>query len=132
MNQIEVRKMISEKGKCVKIINNFKFSFQKKLVSDNQWWNCTTKICKAFLIVDINEKVIFNESKLIHNNHEAISEQVLNIQEISNSLKRNTVNETLLCERPSMLLHAELKQHKIDTITTADVLYIKKKCTQSS
>jgi len=43
------------------------------------------------------------------------------MQEISNSLKIKAVTETLLCERPSKLLHAELRHHKIDTNTTTDV-----------
>lgn len=118
--------MLSEKGKRVKIIKGFKFSFQKKLAFNKERWNCTTKICEAFLKVNENDKVLLNESKLNHNNHIPLSEQVLNRQEISNSLKRKAVTETLLCERPSKLLHAELTQHKIDTITTTNVLYVKK------
>lgn len=118
-------KYISKKGKYVKIIKGFKFSFQKKLAFNKERWNCTTKICKTFLKVDENDKVLSNERKLNHNNHVLLSEQVLNSEEISNSLKRKAVTEILLCERPSKLLHAELRQHKIDTIITTDVSYIK-------
>jgi hypothetical protein len=48
------------------------------------------KICKALLKVDKNNKVIMDESKLNHNNHVALSEKVLNRQEISYSLKRKS------------------------------------------
>jgi len=101
--------MISEKGKCVKIIKGFKFSFQKKLAFDKQRWNCTTKICKAFLKVDKNDEVLFNESKLNHNNHVPLSEQVLKRQEISNSFKRKADTEILLCKRPSKLFICRIK-----------------------
>lgn len=55
MDQCEVRNILSEKGKRVKIIKSFKFSFQKKLAFNKERWNCTTKICKAFLKVDEND-----------------------------------------------------------------------------
>jgi len=77
MDQCEVKNMISEKGKCVKIIKGFKFSLQNKLAFDKQQWNCTTKICKTFLKVGEYDEVIFNENKLNHKNCVPLSEQVL-------------------------------------------------------
>jgi len=112
MNQCEVRNIFSEKGKFAKIIKSFKLSFHEKLAFNKERRNCTTKICKAFLKVDENDKVIFDESKLNNNNHVSLSEKVINRQKISNSLKIKTVTEALLCERPSKLLHAELRHQK--------------------
>lgn len=68
---------------------------------------------------------MLNESKLNRNYHELLTEKVLNKREIR-ILKKKPVTETLLCEKPSKLLHLELRQHKIDTITNTDVLCIKK------
>lgn len=49
-------------------------------------------------------------------------------KKMCNRLKRKAVTQTLLCERPSKLLRAELRKHKIyNIITTTDVLNIKKK-----
>jgi len=55
MDQCEVRNILSEKGKRVKVIKSCKFSFQKKLAFNKERWKCTTKICKAFLKVDEND-----------------------------------------------------------------------------
>jgi hypothetical protein len=64
---------------------------------------------------------------LNHNNHVALSEKVLNRQEISYSLKRKSSHWNIIMWKA--FKDITLRQHKIDTITITNVLYIKKKCT---
>lgn len=91
-NQFEMgKKAIAEEGKRIQIINNFKFGHQNKLISHKERWNHTAKICKYYLQVDENDKIVFNESKLLDNNHEPLTEPVLKRQKISNSLRRKAV-----------------------------------------
>jgi hypothetical protein len=49
--------MFSQKGKCIKIIKGFKFSFQKKLAFSKELWYRTTKLCWAFLKINEHDKV---------------------------------------------------------------------------
>lgn len=61
MDQFDGQETINGKGTRIKIINNFKFKYQKNLITSIKMrWNFTTKIRKVCLKVDENYRMIFN------------------------------------------------------------------------
>ncbi|KAE9523833.1 hypothetical protein AGLY_015721 [Aphis glycines] len=123
---MEVRNILSEKQKYLKIIDNYKFCFHKCLANNIQRWKCTVKTCKAYLKIKENDHVLFNVSDTAHN-HDALSEEIINRHIVSNSLKRKGTQE--LYERPAKLMNRYLKE-SIDvsvknTLTITDIRYIK-------
>jgi hypothetical protein len=60
----------------------------------------------------------------LEHNHESDSDQTLNRQKLSNSLKRKATED--ICEKPSKLLHRELHSKHVDTLTVTDENLIRK------
>lgn len=85
---VKVRKILSEKGRTILIVKNFKFSFHKDLAGGAKRWKCTQKGCRAFLKTNENEETF--ETNLSHNHIGSSSEELLR-QELRNSVKRKSV-----------------------------------------
>uniref|UniRef100_A0A8D8VV18 FLYWCH-type domain-containing protein n=1 Tax=Cacopsylla melanoneura TaxID=428564 RepID=A0A8D8VV18_9HEMI len=49
---LSVHKMMSEKGKDLIVVNNFKFRFHKSLAHGIKRWSCVEKKCKSFIKTD--------------------------------------------------------------------------------
>ncbi|KAF0756715.1 Uncharacterized protein FWK35_00015087 [Aphis craccivora] len=82
-----------------------------------KWFQCFAKlIVKSLIDTEID---IFNEY-----NHEPLPENILTRQKIRNNLKRKAVYDMFV--RPSKILHSELKYDDIKSITSGDVLLIKR------
>jgi len=112
--------MFSEKGKKIYIIEGYKFSFHKLLKNDIERWRCIHRSCKSFFKYNENQ---FIDQNLTHN-HNCDSEKILNRQILNNNLKRKAQDD--ICEKPSKLLHSEIKNNDIDTLTRYDCTLIKK------
>jgi hypothetical protein len=115
-----VIEMLSEKGKVLLIVDGFKFRFHKMLCDDVKRWLCTRKTCKAY----IKRKHDVIVEAFLEHNHESDSDQTLNRQKLSNSLKRKATED--ICEKPSKLLHRELHSKHVDTLTVTNVNLIRK------
>jgi len=113
--------MYSEKGKPLKVINNFKFRFHKYLINDVERWCCTNKKCLAYLKISSEGNTV--EQHLDHS-HPADSVQCMVRQRVSNSVKRKAVDEPH--ERPQKLMRKELDQEALQVLTTTDVSYIRR------
>ena len=95
--------MFSEKGRTLRVVDNFKFRFHKRLGEDMERWACTTKSCSAYMKIGPDGSVIFQ--KLEHN-HPAVADRILTRQSVSNSVKRKAVEN--MNERPKKMICAEM------------------------
>uniref|UniRef100_A0A2S2NXU0 MULE transposase domain-containing protein n=1 Tax=Schizaphis graminum TaxID=13262 RepID=A0A2S2NXU0_SCHGA len=118
---MEVSVMYSEKNKKLYIINGYKFHFNKFLNNNIQRWACTKRMCKAYFKLNENSEFVF--SVLIHD-HEKDDVNILTRQKVSNNLKRKALDDP--CEKPSKILHRELREGDIDSLTTTDTMRIRK------
>lgn len=112
--------IVSERNRQLCVINGYKYSFQKSLKDDNQRWICCRKTCKSFL--KLSSSLLLVEHIAQHN-HE-IDNKVLNRQTISNNLKRKAIED--ISQRPSKLVHKELRKFDVATLTTSDINLIKR------
>lgn len=114
--------MKSEKGKSIFVVGGYKFRFHKHLMDGIQRWACTTKTCKCYLKIDLENKI--TESFQEHT-HARLEENIINRQKIANSVKRKAA-EDISC-RPSKLLQRELTNNgDVETLSTGDVELIKR------
>lgn len=116
--------VLSEKNKSLIVVEGYTFCFHKMLAKDTlKRWQCTKRTCKAFLKTNcIGEEVIINS--VLDHNHEKLSEEVLNVRQLNNSVKRAAVSD--ICEKPLKLLRKEIRNMEIDTVTTKDMAKIGK------
>lgn len=115
-----IQKMLSEKGKPMIVINNYKYNFHKKLCDNIERWQCIKRGCKSY--VKSRDDIVV-EHNCVHN-HDPINESILNRQQLSNSVKRKAIED--ICERPAKILHQQLRTCDVDTITVTDVNLIRK------
>lgn len=79
--------ILSEKGKRIVVINNYKYSFQKILKSGEKRWTCINKKCRSYLL-SMGEVDNVTVTKHVKDHcHNANVEQ-LNRQIVSTSCKR--------------------------------------------
>jgi len=71
---------------------------------------------------------LHQEKKIVFENldhgHDKTEETNLNRQKLNNKLKRKAVDD--ICEKPAKLIHKELSNHDINTITSNDIDLIRK------
>jgi dephospho-CoA kinase len=116
---MKVAKVISgEKGKNLLVIKGFKFRFQKILADSNERWYCTKK-CKCYIKCKESREIF---GKNVMHNHHAYSEACLNRQILNNSVKRKAMEN--FSERPRKLIHKELQNQYMDTLTYKDIRYV--------
>lgn len=118
-----VKFALSEKGKELIVIDNFKFRYHKELSGGVKRWVCSFgSKCPAFLKTDGKSNVIVQLSD--NHNHEPLCEKVLNRNLLSNAIKRKATED--INEKPSKLVHKELRNSDVDTLTTVDVNCLRK------
>nr|CAI5853672.1 unnamed protein product [Callosobruchus analis] len=99
---MDLNVILSEKGKQLLVVNNFKYSFQKCLKSGERRWICLNKKCKSF-ILSLGEMENVTVTKHITEHcHEANLEK-LNRQIVSSSCKRKATED--LSEKPAKIIH---------------------------
>lgn len=97
-----ISETVSQRGNTQIICNNYKFSFNRVLLSGETRWRCIQKNCKAVLLTIGQGTGRTASSGNVDHNHENISDRVLQRQHISAAAKRKATND--LCERPSKIL----------------------------
>lgn len=79
---MEVQSMLSEKGKKLLVVNNFKFCVANMLKNKTVRWRCVSKNskCPAKLYTPVDDFIVILRSNLSHNHHveENLQWQVLN------------------------------------------------------
>lgn len=118
---MEVNQMLSEKNKKLYIINGYKFHFQKFLNNNIQRWACTKRLCKSFFKLSENGDIVFS---VLNHDHDKDDINILTRQKVSNKLKRKALDDPY--EKPCKILHKELRQGDISSLTTADTTLIRK------
>jgi len=113
--------ILSERNKTIFVIDGYKFRFHKNLANNHQRWTCCKNNCKSFF--KLNEFNTIVEKSISHN-HEQPSENLINRQKISNKLKRKALDDPV--ERPSKIIHRELRENDTDTLNTYDLQLIRK------
>ena len=110
--------MRSEKGKLLLVCGNYKFRYRRGLKNDIQRWECTKKTCRCFLKINSSNVIV---DSFQENNNEEIETKVLNRQKLANTLKRKAIDD--VSSKPSKLVHDELKQGDIETLSSRAVSY---------
>lgn len=113
--------ILSERNKTIFLIDGYKFRFHKHLSKNYQRWTCCKNNCKSFF--KLNEFNTIVEKSICHN-HEKQSESLINRQKISNRLKRKALDDPV--ERPSKIIHRDLRENDTDTLNTYDLQLIRK------
>nr|CAI5835822.1 unnamed protein product [Callosobruchus analis] len=120
---VDLNVILSEKGKQLLVVNNFKYSFQKCLKSGERRWICLNKKCKSFILSlgEIENVTVTNH--ITEHCHEANPEK-LNRQIVSSSCKRKATGD--LSEKPAKMIRRVLQDNLPSTITTCDVAYVRR------
>jgi len=100
------------------VIQGFpKFRFQK-LFADKMERCCIDIKCKCYIKCNESTQTFGVGGDVMHN-HDADREACLNRQMLNNSVKRKAMED--LCERPHKLIHKELHNQQLDTLTYKDI-----------
>jgi hypothetical protein len=118
---MEISVMFSEKNKKLYLIYDHKFHFNKYLNNNIQRWACIKRMCKSFFKLNENSEIIFN---VLNHDHEKNDVNILTRQKVSNKLKRKTLEDPF--EKPCKILHRELREGNISSLTTTDMIRIRK------
>lgn len=120
---MDLKIILSEKGKHLVVLHNYKYSFQKNLKSGEKRWTCINKKCKSY-VLSMGEADNLTVTKHVREHcHNANVEQ-LNRQIVSTSCKRKATND--LSEKPAKIIRRELQDNLPLTINTSDVAAIRK------
>lgn len=120
---MEVSINTSTRGKPLLIVNMFTFSRQKQLKSGEVFWRCTNRRlnCAAKVFTLGPENTIIRSD--LHHNHDT-DEKKINRRMISNSCKRKAIED--ISEKPSKIVCRELQNNLPATLTSNDIINIKK------
>ncbi|XP_060845246.1 uncharacterized protein LOC132924821, partial [Rhopalosiphum padi] len=86
-----------------------------------QRWACTKRLCKSFFKLSENGDIVFS---VLNHDHDKDDTNILTRQKVSNKLKRKALDDPY--EKPCKILHKELRQGDISSLTTADTTLIRK------
>lgn len=125
---MDVNIILSEKGKQLLVVNNFKYCFHKCLKSGEKRWTCTNKKCKSF-ILSLGEMKNITITKYIEEHCHDANIEKLNRQIVSSSCKREAVED--LSEKPAKIIRRVLRDNLSPTITTCDVAYLRRNMNNS-
>lgn len=126
--KMEVKPMLSEKGKPLLLVNGHKFYFHKMLAKNVKRWTCTKALCRAYIKTEgVEDSVV--DTRLEHN-HERDADEIINRQMLSNKVKKKSIDiiekNDFAQLKSSTLLHQELRNSDEDSITIQDIKRIKK------
>jgi len=119
--KMEISVMFSEKNKKLYLIDGYKFHFNKYLNYNIQRWPCTKRMCKSFFKLNESSEILFS---VLNHNHEKDDVNILTRQKVSNKLKRKALEDPF--EKPCKILHRELREGNISSLTSTDTMRIRK------
>jgi hypothetical protein len=107
MENLDIQKSVSKRGKVLLIVNNCKFSFCDKLLNGESRWRCRVPKCNA-TIYTIGEDFLISRHNLIHS-HEELSKSALQKQFVAVAAKRKASEDIGL--QPKRIIHSVLKEN---------------------
>ncbi|KAE9525841.1 hypothetical protein AGLY_014067 [Aphis glycines] len=119
---MNLKNMLSEKLKPLRVVNNNKFRFYRTLANDVQRWVCCTKTCNANIKYDVNGAIC--EQNTTHN-HEPDDLQSMLRQNFLPQKVSNCVIEQL-SDRPSKIIHFEISSTALNVLDSNDITVIRK------
>jgi hypothetical protein len=122
MENLDIQKSVSKRGKVLLIVNNYKFSFCDKLLNGESRWRCRVPKCNA-TIYTIGEDFLISRHNLIHS-HEELSKSALQKQFVAVAAKRKASEDIEL--QPKRIIHSVLKENVSDQLTIDDVKSVKR------
>jgi hypothetical protein len=122
MENLDIQKSVSKRGKVLLIVNNYKFSFCDKLLNGESRWRCRIPKCNA-TIYTIGEDFLISRHNLIHS-HEELSKSALQKQFVAVAAKRKASEDIGL--QPKRIIHSVLKENESDQLTIDDVKSVKR------
>jgi hypothetical protein len=122
MENLDIQKSVSKRGKVLLIVNNYKFSFCDKLLNGESRWRCRVPKCNA-TIYTIGEDFLISRHNLIHS-HEELSKSALQKQFVAVAAKRKASEDIEL--QPKRIIHSVLKENDSDQLTIDDVKSVKR------
>lgn len=119
---MEVKRMFSERGQELLLINNFKFCISRKN-KNVVHWRCANKNakCSATVRTSHNDYSVLITSDVNHNHSEELNIQR---QMLSNTLKIRAVSN--LTEKPAKLIEEEIRTNFDDEFTSYDINLLRK------
>lgn len=116
--------IVSERGKQLLAINNYKYGFQKSLKSGEKRWTCTNRKCKSFVLTLREGGSNVTITKHIQEHSHEASVGCLNRQIVSSACKRRAVED--LSEKPAKIIRRVFQENLPSTVTTSDVARFKR------
>lgn len=114
--------LLSEKGKNLYLMDEFKYRHQRTLNNSIQRWSCTNKNCNSYLKLSEAHEII--ESTPNSHNHPPDSAISINRQKINNFLTRKAIED--ISARPAKLIRQELKDSDTESFTIKDTTLLRK------
>lgn len=120
---MEAKVILSNRGKQMLVIKDFKFNFNKVIKSTNEkFWKCINRQCKATAhTLGSTENIVVTKCSGVHCHEANIAK--LKRQILSNSCKRKAMED--LAEKPAKILRQETQEFLPASLTTTDVEYIR-------
>lgn len=75
----ESNRMYSQKGKCLNVIDEYKFRYHKMLANETLRWTCTNKSCSSYLKISVVGTIV--EKHTDHNHPADAADRVDNVFE---------------------------------------------------
>lgn len=120
---MEVKTVVSEKGKQLLIVNGYTYYEKRTLKSDEIVWQCSAdKRCTAKVYTQM-DKITVSRCSAVHL-HDA-DEKKINQKILNNSAKRKAED---ILERPSKIIHSVITENSscLESLTTKDVSHIRR------
>lgn len=115
--------VFSARGQRLLVLSGYEFCFHKTLKSGLARWKCAFKTCKSHLKTLCKDDFTVVEGSEGHN-HQNEDESTIMKKDLQNNLKRKAVED--ICERPSKLIHHELRTASTQDFTTSHVIQFRK------
>ena len=117
-----VKEIVSQRGKVMLLVDNYKYSFKEELKSGEKKWRCKTAKCLAN-IYTVGPNNTISKSNLIHN-HSACDIRNIQRKVITSAAKRKAVED--IGSQPSKIVRSLIAKEDSTSITTTDLSYIRK------
>lgn len=118
----EIKMIVSEKGKPLLVLNDYKYREKKVLKSGEKFWTCAVSKCNA-KVFTLGSDNIISRKETLHNHEKDIKK--LNRQILSVASKRKATED--ITERPSKIIHSVIKENTdtMNSLTRTDITYIR-------
>jgi len=119
----EIQFITSERGRSLIVYKFFKYYFERTLIlTGEKKWRCCIKKCPAFIKILEPSNIITSSNE--NHNHESCSEQMMQRQQLSTSVKRKAIDNPH--DKPSKVLIQCLNDQFTNKLEITDLKYAKR------